>query len=57
MSSFTYIVIVMLVNIFMIKICNEIDLKNRKNTNTFVVYLIDYVVGCIIMAINCYVVK
>ena len=50
MGSSTYTVIVILVNCFVIKICNEINLKNRKNTNT-VIYLIGYTVGCIIMAI------
>lgn len=56
MSFSVYIVIVILVTSFMNKICNHIDLKDRKITNS-VTYLIGYVVGCIIMAINCYVVK
>lgn len=48
MSSFACIVITVLINFFMLEICDMIDLKNRKNTNT-VVYLIGYTIGCVIM--------
>lgn len=45
------IVIIILVNFFMIRICDKIDLKDRKNTNT-VVYILGYLLGVIIMTID-----
>ena len=51
MDSSTYIVIIVVVNFFAIRICNKIDLKDRKNTNT-VVYIIGYLLGVIITIID-----
>ena len=56
MSNTIFLVVVIFVTMFAVKLCETIDLGDNKNTNT-VVYLIGYAVGCIIMTINFYFVK